>query len=161
MKSTRTTFRTLDEAMASCIKHAQASVHAGGLPYAAMVLDSDNALISAATNSVVGTCDPTAHAEVNAIRQACRTLSTHTLPLNSTILTTCQPCRLCAAAIHLAAAHRIGYAAVPKRLTDSNLTRDKWFDADEYLQTRSVVVLPLLLAEQGAKLLSSYYRENS
>ena len=50
-----------------------------GGPFGALITSPDGKIISEAKNSVLSDCDPTAHAEVNAIRTACKKLKTHDL----------------------------------------------------------------------------------
>jgi len=72
---------------------------AGG-PFGAVVV-KDNLVISAAHNRVFELNDPTAHAEVEAIRLACKNLNSYQLN-GATIYTTCEPCPMCLGAIYWA-----------------------------------------------------------
>jgi guanine deaminase len=76
-------------------------ISAGGPFGAAIVLD--NRIVAAARNTVLRN-DATAHAEINAIRQACRKLGTHDLS-GSVMYSTTEPCPMCFSAVHWA---RIG-----------------------------------------------------
>jgi guanine deaminase len=98
-----------DELMREALRLARESVAAGGGPFAALVV-KDGAVISAGTNRVVAERDPTAHAEVVAIREACRVLGTHRLD-GCEIYASCEPCPMCAAAIAWSRARRVRYAA--------------------------------------------------
>jgi guanine deaminase len=71
-----------------------------GGPFAALVV-KDGEIVGVGTNQVTSTFDPTAHAEVVAIRQACRTLSQFQLP-GCVIYTSCEPCPMCLGAIYWA-----------------------------------------------------------
>ena len=71
-----------------------------GGPFAALVV-KDGEIIAAGTNLVTTTFDPTAHAEVVAIRQACRALSQFQLS-GCEIYTSCEPCPMCLGAIYWA-----------------------------------------------------------
>ena len=71
-----------------------------GGPFAALVV-KDGEIISTGTNLVTTTFDPTAHAEVVAIRQACRALSRFQLS-GCEIYTSCEPCPMCLGAIYWA-----------------------------------------------------------
>ena len=72
---------------------------AGG-PFGAIIV-KDNHVISAAHNRVIELNDPTAHAEVEAIRLACKNLNSYQLT-GTTIYTTCEPCPMCLGAIYWA-----------------------------------------------------------
>lgn len=69
-----------------------------GGPFGAVILDKNNQVVSVASNQVLNKNDPTAHAEVEAIRDACRKLGTHDLA-GCTIYSTCEPCPMCLSAI--------------------------------------------------------------
>ncbi|TVP94666.1 MAG: nucleoside deaminase [Acholeplasmatales bacterium] len=69
-----------------------------GGPFGAAVVDEKGQVIALASNSVLKSCDPTAHAEVNAIRAAGKKLGTHDLS-GCTIITTAYPCPMCLSAI--------------------------------------------------------------
>ncbi len=71
-----------------------------GGPFAALVVKS-GAVIARGTNLVTSTNDPTAHAEIIAIREACRTLGSFQLH-DCEIYTSCEPCPMCLGAIYWA-----------------------------------------------------------
>jgi len=79
-----------------------------GGPFGAVVV-ADGRILGAACNRVVTASDPTAHAEILAIREACRERATFHLE-GCTIYTTCEPCPMCLAAIHWARLGRVCYA---------------------------------------------------
>ena len=79
-----------------------------GGPFGAVVV-RDGRILGAACNRVVATNDPTAHAEILAIREACRQRGAFHLE-GCTIYTTCEPCPMCLAAIHWARLDRVYYA---------------------------------------------------
>jgi tRNA(Arg) A34 adenosine deaminase TadA len=71
-----------------------------GGPFGAVIFRGDEE-IGRGANRVVRDADPTAHAEIVAIREACRALGTHDLS-GAAIYTTCEPCPMCLAAIYWA-----------------------------------------------------------
>lgn len=79
-----------------------------GGPFAAIVV-KDGEIVGEGWNQVTSRCDPTAHAEIVAIRSACDALQTHSLA-GATIYATCEPCPMCLAAIYWAHISRIYYA---------------------------------------------------
>ena len=79
----------------------------GGGPFGA-VIARDGEIIATGTNRVTADCDPTAHAEVNAIRAACTKLKSFKLT-GCTIYTSCEPCPMCLSAIYWAGIERIFY----------------------------------------------------
>ena len=80
-----------------------------GGPFGALVV-RDGDVVGRGFNRVIATNDPTAHAEVVAIRQACRKLKTFELR-GCEIYASCEPCPMCLAAIHWARIERIWYAS--------------------------------------------------
>ena len=76
-----------------------------GGPFAALVV-KDGEILSTGTNVVTTTCDPTAHAEIVAIREACRKLAQFQLA-GCEIYTTCEPCPMCLGAIYWARPVRV------------------------------------------------------
>jgi tRNA(Arg) A34 adenosine deaminase TadA len=79
-----------------------------GGPFGAVVV-LDGQVVGEGTNQVTSTNDPTAHAEVVAIRAACAALGRFDLR-GAEIFTSCEPCPMCLAAIHWARLDRIWYA---------------------------------------------------
>lgn len=79
-----------------------------GGPFGAVIV-KDGEVIAASANKVVPTNDPTAHAEVSAIRLACQKLNTFNLE-GCVIYTSCEPCPMCLGAIYWAHLDKIYYA---------------------------------------------------
>jgi guanine deaminase len=99
--------------MQEVIREATENVRAGkGGPFAAVVVKNDR-VIAAGANSVTTMNDPTAHAEINAIREACRVLGAFQLT-GCEIYTSCEPCPMCLGAIYWARPDRVYYAATAK-----------------------------------------------
>ena len=86
--------------MREAIRLADESVQRGGGPFGAVIV-RDGEIIAGSSNSVTIDNDPTAHAEVNTIRQACRKLGTFDLS-DCVIYTSCEPCPMCLGAIYWA-----------------------------------------------------------
>ncbi len=81
----------------------------GGGPFGALIVRR-GVVVGTGTNDVVGEADPTAHAEVVAIRAACRRLGTHELT-GATVYTSCEPCPMCLSAGWWARVDAIVFAA--------------------------------------------------
>ncbi len=84
------------------------SVASGGGPFGAVVVE-DGKVVAAGQNRVVPGCDPTAHAEIEAIRAACRAKGTYDLS-HCELYASCEPCPMCLGAIHWARIGRLHYA---------------------------------------------------
>ena len=95
--------------MKEAISLARSSVHDhGGGPFGAVIVCQDK-IVGRGWNQVTRLFDPTAHAEVMAIRDACRTLQRFDLA-GCEIYTSCEPCPMCLSAIYWARLDRIFYA---------------------------------------------------
>lgn len=91
--------------MQEAIRLSVESVKNGGGPFGAVVV-KDGEIIGRGNNRVTQTYDPTAHAEVVAIREACKTL--HSFQLEGCeIYTSCEPCPMCLGAIYWARPERV------------------------------------------------------
>ena len=100
---------THSEIMKEAIALSQHNVEGGnGGPFAAVVV-REGVIIARGANHVTTENDPTAHAEIVAIREACRALGTFQLT-GCTVFTTCEPCPMCLGALYWARPDRIFYA---------------------------------------------------
>ena len=99
---------TKEELMRRAIELSENSVRNGGGPFGA-VIAKDGKIIAEGSNKVTINNDPTAHAEVCAIRNACKILNTFELA-NCVIYTSCEPCPMCLGAIYWARLSKIFYA---------------------------------------------------
>ena len=96
----------LERAIALAVRNVETG---SGGPFGA-VITRNGVVIAEAGNSVTTTCDPTAHAEVNAIRLACQRLATFDLS-GCEIYSSCEPCPMCLGAIYWAHLDRVYFAA--------------------------------------------------
>lgn len=94
--------------MRKAITLSEENVAAGGGPFGA-VIARNGEIIATGTNRVTPDCDPTAHAEVSAIRAAAQKLGTFDLS-GCEIYTSCEPCPMCLGAIYWAHLDRMYYA---------------------------------------------------
>jgi tRNA(Arg) A34 adenosine deaminase TadA len=98
-----------EDFLAEAIALATASVEQGGGPFGAVVVKGGE-VIGRGSNRVTQSNDPTAHAEVQAIREACKALNDFSLA-GATLYASCEPCPMCLAAIYWARLDRLVYAA--------------------------------------------------
>jgi tRNA(adenine34) deaminase len=84
------------------------------VPVGAVVVDSEGALLAVAGNRTRTDCDPTAHAEVVALREAARRARAFRL-VGSTVYSTIEPCAMCAGALVQARVRRLVYGARDER----------------------------------------------
>lgn len=121
--------RCLDQAVIL----ADQTAHSDGVPFAALVV-AEGSLIGQGVNRVRIDHDPTAHAEIVAIRDACRRLGAHSLT-GATLVASAEPCALCLVAAAWAGIARIIFAA------DAETAAAFGFD---YVSSRTMITPPEL-----------------
>lgn len=97
-----------NEFMSRAIQLSIESANKGTGPFGAVIV-KDNKIISEGFNTVTSTNDPTSHAEISAIRNACKNLNNFSLK-GYELYTTCEPCSMCLSAIYWARIDKIYYA---------------------------------------------------
>lgn len=121
---------------------AQALDTPGTEPFGAVVV-KDGVVVGEGFNHSVAHFDPTSHGEIEAIRDACRRLETVDLA-GCDLYTSCEPCALCAAAMHIVGIRRLFYAASLAQSGDA-------FSAVP-IEARHPIDVEALRAEAGAPL---------
>lgn len=118
-----------------------------GGPFGALIV-KDGKIISARTNSVTPDKDPTAHAEVNAIREACRKLDTFDLS-GCTLYTSCEPCPMCLSAAYWAKVDKIYFSAGRGDAADAGFSDA--FIYDEFSKSMEDRSIPIeqIMSEEG------------
>jgi tRNA(Arg) A34 adenosine deaminase TadA len=101
--------RWMNEAIS--LAHAGMRIHGGG-PFGAVIV-ADGKMVGRGCNQVTPLLDPTAHAEVTAIRDACRALGRFDLR-GCVLYTSCEPCPMCLSAIYWARIDRVYFASTRK-----------------------------------------------
>lgn len=132
--------------MREAIRLADESVRNGGGPFGAVIV-KDGEIVAGSSNSVTIDNDPTAHAEVNTIRQACRKLGTFDLS-DCVIYTSCEPCPMCLGAIYWAHLKCIYYGNTKKDARDIDFADDFIYEElDKPIDRRSVPFINMLREE--------------
>lgn len=98
--------------MKRAIELSKKNIEHGGGPFGAVIV-KDGKIIGEGFNKVTANNDPTAHAEVEAIREACKNISNFDLN-GAEIYTSCEPCPMCLSAIYWARLSKIYYANTKK-----------------------------------------------
>ncbi len=101
--------------MAQALAEAQAAAVRGEVPVGAVLVAPDGRVVAAAGNRTRADRDPTAHAEILAIRAACTALGSERLPGHA-LWVTLEPCPMCAAAISAARIERLYFGADDPRM---------------------------------------------
>jgi len=138
--------KSLDELMRLALEQAAAAIPAGDVPVGALVVDADGVLLSAAHNRREADQDPSAHAELLALRAAAQAIGRWRLD-GCTLVVTLEPCTMCAGAAVLSRVARVVYGAVdPKAGAVGSL----WdVVRDRRLNHRPEVVAGVLAEECG------------
>lgn len=104
------------EYMRKAIELSKQSIVNGGGPFGAVIV-KDGRIIAESSNSVTIDNDPTAHAEINAIRKACKTLNSFELA-GCDIYSSCEPCPMCLGAIYWSRLDNLYFANTKKDAAD-------------------------------------------
>ena len=126
--------------MREAIELSMSNVREGaGGPFAAIIV-RENVILARGTNLVTSTNDPTAHAEIVAIREACRTLGSFQLD-GCDFYTTCEPCPMCLGAIYWARPKAVYYANT--RDDAAGIGFDDRFIYDEFPRSHELRKIPM------------------
>jgi tRNA(adenine34) deaminase len=125
----------------------------GEVPVGAVIIDAAGAIVARAANAPIGTHDPTAHAEILALREAGRALLNYRLP-ECAIYVTLEPCAMCVGALVHARVARIVYAAADPKTGACGSVFD--LAASPHLNHR-IVVTGGVRAEESAELLKRFF----
>jgi guanine deaminase len=127
------------------------NVQAGkGGPFAALIV-KDNNIIASGTNLVTSSNDPTAHAEIAAIREACKILGTFHLE-GCEIYSSCEPCPMCLGAIYWARLSKIFIASIMKDAADAGFNDALIYS--EFSKQINERKIPMVLMPQNEALLA-------
>jgi tRNA(adenine34) deaminase len=142
------------EAMREALSEARKANAAGEVPIGAVIMCRGE-LIARGQNSVIRTSDPTAHAEITALRQAARTFGNYRL-LGCTLYVTLEPCAMCAGAMIHARIDRLVYAAADPKAgaCGSVLSVINHPQLNHAMQVQQGV-----LGDQSGELLKSFFRD--
>ncbi|MGD0591589.1 MAG: nucleoside deaminase [Bacteroidota bacterium] len=131
------------------IKLSLENVQTGkGGPFAALIV-KDNNIIASGTNLVTSLNDPTAHAEIIAIREACKILGTFHLR-GCEMYSSCEPCPMCLGAIYWARLEKIFIASIMQDAADVGF--DDAFIYSEFSKQISERRIPMVLMAQNEAL---------
>ena len=149
--STTNNRRNMDkrELMTRAIRLAEESVKLGGGPFGA-VIARNGEIVAEASNRVTLDCDPTAHAEVSAIRKASKVLGTFDLN-GCEIFTSCEPCPMCLVAIYWANLDKIYFANNRKDAADIGFDDDFIYKEIEVTPEKRQKPSEILMREEALK----------
>ena len=124
-----------------------------GGPFGAVIIDKNKTIIAKAHNQVLKTNDPTAHAEILAIRMACKKLTTKNLS-DCIIYSTCEPCPMCLSAIIWANIKKVYYGSNRKDASKAGFKDD---DIYEYLSGNNQLLEKIEINNKNCKDLFKKY----
>jgi tRNA(adenine34) deaminase len=124
------------------------------IPVGAVVVDADGAVLGQGWNRNITECDPTAHAEIVAMRQAGNRIGNHRL-IGCTLYVTLEPCAMCAMAMVHARLARVVYGASDPKTGAAGSVFDLLTDARH---NHRIEVLGGVLADEAGSRLTEYFR---
>lgn len=145
------------EFMRLALAQARAARAAGEVPVGAVVV-KDGVVIGAGSNSPIGSHDPTAHAEVNALRAAARTLGNYRLD-GCDLYVTLEPCAMCVGAVLHARLRRVVFGAADPKTGAAGSVLDLFAQAGKARLNHHTEVRAGVLADDCAALLHEFFGE--
>jgi tRNA(adenine34) deaminase len=141
--------------MRAALDRARAAAASGEVPVGAVLVDANGEALARTANAPIASHDPTAHAEIVALREAGRALRNYRLP-GCTLYTTLEPCAMCVGAVVHARIARLVFAAPDPKSgacgSVLDLTTSGAFN-------HRVVVTSGVLQEESAELLKRFFAE--
>lgn len=138
--------------MREALELAQLAAASGEVPVGAVVVQDRNVL-GRGHNRTLADTDPSAHAEIVAVREAAKTLGNHRLN-EATLYVTLEPCAMCVAALAEARVSRVVFAAYDDKAGACGSVLDL---ADDGSLSHVIEINGGLLAEEGAALLTAFF----
>ncbi|MFT7464294.1 MAG: tRNA(adenine34) deaminase [Pseudohongiellaceae bacterium] len=145
----------LDRAMALALDEAQLAFEADEVPVGAAIFAPGGELLAQAHNEILSRVDPTAHAECLALRAAAKRVGAPRLPRGTLLVSTLEPCAMCAGAVVLARVDWLLFGALDPKTGACGSLRD--IVQDPRLNHRCTV-LPRRQEEHCAGLLTGFFR---
>lgn len=140
--------------MRAAMAQAARGAEAGEVPVGAVVVGPDGRILSRAFNRPVSSGDPTAHAEILALRKAAKRMGNYRLG-GCTLVVTLEPCPMCAgAAVHARIAEIVYGATDPK----TGAVRSLYELADDPRLNHACALVPGVLADECASALKEFFR---
>lgn len=140
--------------MRLALEQAEKSALAGEVPVGAVLVRQD-LLVAAAGNSPIGRQDPTAHAEILAIREAARDLGNYRMP-GTTLYVTLEPCIMCMGAIIQARIDRLVFGAHDPK---AGAVESRYHIGSDALLNHTIAIEGGVLAEACGAILKNFFQE--
>lgn len=149
-------FSSADTAwMERALQQARLAAHAGEVPVGAVLVAADGSCLALGSNAPIARHDPTAHAEIQALRAACANAGNYRLP-GATLYVTLEPCAMCLGALLHARVARVVFGAPDPKTGVCGSVLDL---ASQPQLNHQTEVHGGLLAEACGSLLQDFFRE--
>ena len=140
--------------MREAIKAAERARDMDEVPVGACVVSAEGELLAAASNRTITDSDPTAHAEILALRQAASAIGNYRLP-GATVYTTIEPCVMCAGALVNARVARLVFGARDERF---GAVETHFRVCDSEVLNHRMQITPGVLADECRRLMQEFFR---
>ncbi len=141
--------------MRAAIEAANEAATIGEVPVGAVVTDENGDIVAIASNRTIAFHDPTAHAEILALREAGKSANNYRL-VGATVYTTIEPCVMCAGALVNARIKRLVYGSVDERF---GAVRSRFQLCDSPLLNHRIEIVSGVLADECRQLIQDFFRE--
>ncbi|MBK6702325.1 MAG: nucleoside deaminase [Caulobacteraceae bacterium] len=141
--------------MAQALDLARAAAEAGEAPVGCVIVDAEGQVIATGANAPISAHDPTAHAEIQALRHAAQALENYRLKPDLTLYVTLEPCAMCAGAISHARIARVVYGASDPKSGGVESGARVWDHAQTHWKPK---VTAGVEAEAAATLLKDFFK---
>ena len=156
MVENASSFDNLDERlMREAINAAEFAGSLNEIPIGAVIVDSAGETLSVAGNRTRTDCDPTAHAEILALRRAAWVIGNYRLT-DLTLYSTLEPCAMCAGALIQARIKRLVYGATDKRF---GAVRSKFALCDTSLLNHQIEIVAGVLENECQNLIQDFFQK--
>ena len=143
-----------EEWMRLAVAAARQAAEKGEVPVGAVIVDANGDLLSEASNLTITNTDPTAHAEILALREAGRKIGNYRL-VGATVYSTIEPCVMCAGALVNARVTRLVFGAHDERF---GAVETHFQLCSSSLLNHRVEIVSGILADQCRELMQSFFR---
>ena len=140
--------------MREALREAEVAARKGEVPVGAILVSEEGDLLARAHNQPISLCDPTAHAEILALREGAKRLGNYRL-LGTTLYVTLEPCPMCAGALVYARVKRLVFGA---RDAKSGACGSIYNIVNDERLNHRLEVVSGLLEEEAAKLLRDFFK---
>jgi tRNA(adenine34) deaminase len=141
--------------MRACLEAAREASERGEVPVGACVVGADGELLAAAGNRTRTDCDPTAHAEIVALREAARRFGNYRLT-GAVVYSTIEPCAMCAGALVQARVERLVYGAADEK---AGAVESVFRICDASSLNHRMELTPRILEEECRALMQEFFRK--